>query len=934
MNAAICWKEYRQQRGLWVAVAALALLLAIAIGASVGRGSGLAVFQDERVRSALIWIGYSMAIAYGLACGALLLAEEKENTTLVFLDTLPAARQVIWEAKVASGFLLSISEGLLLAAVVLWLGSVSWELALYVPLLSADALIWGLVGGALCRNVLLAVLTGIGLMAVSWVLPLPMNWAPVLFAMKIAFAILGVLLSRRFFCEPDRNRGIYTQRLGQLTPRAEPGLKPWRVMMWLIVRQGRWVLVALVPACVGLGFAVNRAPLILYPAATLIVGLVCGLATFVPEQSGRHQNFLGGQRFPPGRIWMYKICFWAVAAIVFTAFLWFVAVGTSLIANANAVADRGLNNFWQENWGGRLLLDVPLFLSLWPIYGFCVGQFCAIWAARPVIAAILAAVLGIVLSLLWLPSVLFGGVYLWQVLGVPVLLLLGTRLFFWRWLTGQLYTLRSWLGLSSVSLAAVLWLVAGLWYRILEIPDVGKPSAVREFIMKAPALEKSEASVLIRRAGVDCIKDLAKLNAEAIPRKTEVLPFGPPAPAPLRPPLPNPPVPPGGVPGSNDVPNSHRRPDYYSLLHDVLRDGWPKGERDLARWLDKVCGGPWFKDAQRAARLPLGMVQDPRPFNADDAVGIQQERPMVIILNARALQFITFGTTQQALEQIEMNLGISRQLRNYAPAASSNYGNMLEWHALTALETWLAKAHPDAEQVRQALLILECHEQQRPGKLQARVTAYVVAKNYLEIYPGKVFGANTNLAHPSNRSVWRSAWGASWERTRQERLGDLVSSVWLQEADKPYWELREFPPCSGPDTQWCTDHWERLFFRSWPMLLHTIYADPPIGLTELRGHIVTTALVLYQAERGKLPSKLDALVPDCLSSLPLDPFTGKSFHYRISNGETIAADPSAVEKKELTLARGQAVVWSEGKGIYGVPEPWSIFPVPIWKRAD
>ena len=200
MNAAIRWKEYRQQRGLWVAVGALGLLLAIGIAETMGRGSGLAVFQDERVRSALTWIGYSMAVAYSLACGALLLAGEKEDATLVFLDTLPAARQVVWEAKIASGFLLSISEGLLLAALGLCLRYLSWEAALYLPLLSADAFIWGLVGGALCRSVLLAVLTSIGLLAVSWSVPLLANWAPALIAIKAAFVVLGVLLSRRFFC--------------------------------------------------------------------------------------------------------------------------------------------------------------------------------------------------------------------------------------------------------------------------------------------------------------------------------------------------------------------------------------------------------------------------------------------------------------------------------------------------------------------------------------------------------------------------------------------------------------------------------------------------------------------------------------------------------------------------------------------------------------
>ncbi len=46
---------------------------------------------------------------------------------------------------------------------------------------------------------------------------------------------------------------------------------------------------------------------------------------------------------------------------------------------------------------------------------------------------------------------------------------------------------------------------------------------------------------------------------------------------------------------------------------------------------------------------------------------------------------------------------------------------------------------------------------------------------------------------------------------------------------------------------------------------------------------------LYQAKnRGKPPATLDDLVPRYLPALPIDPFDGKPFRYRVSRGDKLA----------------------------------------------
>ncbi len=47
MNAVLWWKEYRQQRAVWLAIVVVAVLLVWSLGETMGHGSGLWVFRDN-----------------------------------------------------------------------------------------------------------------------------------------------------------------------------------------------------------------------------------------------------------------------------------------------------------------------------------------------------------------------------------------------------------------------------------------------------------------------------------------------------------------------------------------------------------------------------------------------------------------------------------------------------------------------------------------------------------------------------------------------------------------------------------------------------------------------------------------------------------------------------------------------------------------------
>src|SRR5579872_4394857 len=115
MTAVILWKEYRHQRSFWLAIALLAVLLVISLSSTMAQGSGMQVFEEERVRDALILVVVVLSISYGLVSGALLLAGESDDGTLVFLDSLSGWRGPLWVRKCLAGAVLTLAMGLALA---------------------------------------------------------------------------------------------------------------------------------------------------------------------------------------------------------------------------------------------------------------------------------------------------------------------------------------------------------------------------------------------------------------------------------------------------------------------------------------------------------------------------------------------------------------------------------------------------------------------------------------------------------------------------------------------------------------------------------------------------------------------------------------------------------------------------------------------------
>ena len=89
MIASLVWKEYREQRIAWAALAFVGAATLFALPElPAPRGLEWEPQARDEVASSVVLVAW----AYGVICGAMLLAGEREAGTLPFLDALPGLR--------------------------------------------------------------------------------------------------------------------------------------------------------------------------------------------------------------------------------------------------------------------------------------------------------------------------------------------------------------------------------------------------------------------------------------------------------------------------------------------------------------------------------------------------------------------------------------------------------------------------------------------------------------------------------------------------------------------------------------------------------------------------------------------------------------------------------------------------------------------------
>jgi hypothetical protein len=938
----LAWKEYREHRSVWLTMVALTGLLAFAVARLSAPGS-----PAVAVRVALAAL--CLAGAYGVVCGAMMLAGEREGGTLVFLDIFLGRRGRLWLWKCLTGVALAVAEALAVALVLLllkedppgWLGALAGHggatalgfrpsplfkpsPALWfgvLPLVTLEAYAWGLLGSALTRRVLSGAGLAILFAAPFWLVAV-LTPPPVSLTLRLVMAAAALIISLVVFQtqtrdaplaappKPDEEAIPLRRRLDAWegerfdlerraprlaravaeapapTPAARDGQRPelrrWprpaeahspgQVLLWLTLRQARIVFGALAVAAVLVGMGVPGYGQVLWPLATLLLGVACGVATFAQEQSDLSYQFLAAQHFPLKTVWKVKALFWSAVAALLPLFLvlgGILGIAVSLLARRRpGVLEPVEPAPLGFDFGTlRQLLGPTLFFGAWLVYGFCAGQLCVLLCRKGIMAVLLAAAVGLTALGLWLPSLLCLGMSGWQVWVLPVVALAAGRTLVRAWAGGRAKERRPLTALAGFTLAALAWVGVVLAGRAWEIPDAGEPLDRSAFRATVPTGRDNPAGQLIQEA----LADLGNPGAAA----DEWLPLW--------------------------------RRDWQTLLAE-------------------------------ASRLPVGVIEVPRGDGENPILThLAVCRKMTAKLRTLAREALKAGQPGDALDHLTQILTLSRNLRNKAVLASYLVGVDLEASALEGLDAWLAGGKPAPALLRRALDELNRHAAQTPPPLDCLRTECFRAGGLVD---------NASVwAFRRGRSPVPETWLADaialaldtpWEDERKVRLWRAVWTGLFRAVQTPHWQLPDaadepegqrdttrqalhgwLPPAEGPGASLTRARLARLLDDSWLTDARLFAPVVPLRAAANRARWrvdarrLAVALGLYQLHQGKAAQRLEELVPNYLPQLPVDPYSGQNFGYRISQGE--ALDIRGPEGPELVrVPRGQGIVWSTG----------------------
>ena len=525
MIASLVWKEYREQRIAWAALAFVGAATLFALPELLApRGLEWEPQARDEVASSVVLVAW----AYGVICGAMLLAGEREAGTLPFLDALPGLRGQVWRAKCLAGVVLVVAQVAVLAGLTAAASLFpNWGQAAATLIGMAGAalfgLAWGMLFSSVGRSVMNMILVSLAAqLAAVFLFVVPAAFLSVLVAQLLnipqeasmswcylavaGFSIpVALAASARIFARPDRGR----LRPSRQPARAGRAPRLWGRLFWLTWRQSRLFTAGLLAFSVLLGLLTLADGLVLWPAATLLVGVLCGATAFADEQQGPFR-FLGDQRFPLVRFWIVKVVFRALlaaAASLLVLLPSFIRVLTAPDHGGPAAVGSGLLIHVMRN-------EPVLFLTLWLVCGFCSGCLFGLLFRNGLAAGVFALGSAVLLAAVWVPSVLDGGLNYWQALGPPLVLLASTPLLLRPWAAGRIVSWTTVSRLAPFVVLAVLGTAFGLWYRVWEIPDVAPKYDVAAFRASLPKPDDNPAGDRVRAACTRFADLRAKIDAE------------------------------------------------------------------------------------------------------------------------------------------------------------------------------------------------------------------------------------------------------------------------------------------------------------------------------------------------------------------------------------------------------------------------------------
>jgi hypothetical protein len=314
-------------------------------------------------------------------------------------------------------------------------------------------------------------------------------------------------------------------------------------------------------------------------------------------------------------------------------------------------------------------------------------------------------------------------------------------------------------------------------------------------------------------------------------------------------------------------------------LERVGQQGWGPESAELGPWLDRVFRADWVQVLRELAGRPAGVFDDPRDrdyFSPADP--LRDFREMGFALRARGMQRLALGDADAYPPLLRGGLAAVRSARNKGGRGSVQAALHVEISLLDGLAEWLNGVNGRPDLVRALLTDVIRHDSESPVEGDDVYWAeQLILRNTLDrvgtwlpvrlarLRPDQV---DTGTTADAEGELVTFAWSVPWEKARRERILRVhthpemrLPGGWLSDLHlKSLWRAGRQDYREGQDQR---------------------------AQARRRFAILRLALRLFQLERGAGAASLDRLVPDYLAAVPLDPFTGRPFGYRVSDGETL-----------------------------------------------
>jgi hypothetical protein len=887
MIRVIFTKELREHLTIWIALALTFTVVMLGVPQFYPPGSQEWPFWQE------LLIGLSATFVYvtGLVCGATLLAGEREAKTDAFLDLLPVSRMALWISKCIAGTVfLSLYTGLVLALGYSQGIYESQQLAILVlPISAYSSFAWGMVTSARYNNVLTAIGAAIGLQILMSIFSnvvgifslLTFSWAfGVRMPLEIVMGISALFLF--VFCPLPLSALIYARvdftRIAEKGSSPRPTLSPatsppptrpqsaWReqvrAILWLVHRQCGYGLWALLLLAGMLGVCVAAQGLYLWPLATLLIGLICGATMFFDEQQGAF-FFLRSQRIPLRVFWwvksLHRLCL-ALVALLFVL----IAPIFRLMFDSSSI-DPNNDPIWSSTLARLfhsplLATTVPTMIFLFgPVLsGLTFGQLASMIFRKPLMAFFFGGAFSVGYLLLWIPSILVGGLAGWQFFGVLIIVWFLASWSLRDAVSDTLLMMRSLTRFICAAILCVMLITAALAWRVFEMPDPPEPAGLAAYRAEALTPEQDRATTLTR----SILSRIGSLRNEIARLDEPRRPQG------------------GAAPGEV---NPGMLEPLGNQIHRILNEGWPTEPNDdttLADFLDRSFQNELWADFFAASKLATSRIENPRQMMLNSPLTMMQPtRDCINFLELRALQLQAKGDDAAFLRLFEAGLALARNAGSDGGHIQVATAAQLEIMLLRNLQLWLTGLNNNEKLLVEALSILTKHQQAS------------------QIQPDRVACAEYTMLLRTLDAPGTWAFAGAFRAKELEILGAIVQVVpWERERVLRIARGKVGEAYPNPNVLL----WERLLMlQSWRTSLQRVETQRQRCIDFSR---TALAIRAFQAKNQRMPKTLHILVPNYLNTLP-------DVNYRqAEEGEAWPSPHFWLDPEDRVLCEGQAVL--------------------------